>query len=233
MQNKLRTDLEKAHKILYMEGLAEDTARGHITLRSEDDRVYIKPWGIGFEEVTAENLLCVDMEGKLLKGKGKVHSEIPLHLEIFRRRKEIVSAVHVHPLHTVLFSSVFKGRMRIVGQNGMHFGGEIPFYESEDLIRSEEQGIEVARLMGDKLYVLMRNHGITTAGRSLAEAIILAIDFEKAAKEHLLASLLGEGTEVSLQNAKKMTDKLFIPEQYQMMWDFYCRKLERKMKASI
>jgi len=61
MQNKLRTDLEKAYKILYMEGLAEDTARGHITLRSEDDRVYIKPWGIGFEEVTAENLLCVDM----------------------------------------------------------------------------------------------------------------------------------------------------------------------------
>jgi L-fuculose-phosphate aldolase len=119
--------------------------------------------------------------------------------------------------------------MKIVGQNGMHFWGEIPFYESEDLIRSKEQGMEVARLMGDKLYVLMRNHGITTAGRSLAEAIILAIDFEKAAKEHLLASLYGKATEVSQENAKKMTDKLFIPEQYQMMWDFYCRKLDRMM----
>ena len=79
----------------------------------------------------------------------------------------------------------------------MHFGGGIPFYESEDLIRSKQQGTALARAMGDSGVLLMRNHGIVTAGRSLEEAVILAIDFEKAAREHLLASSFGKPTEVS------------------------------------
>jgi len=42
---------------------------------------------------------------------------------------------------------------------GMHFGGGIPFYDSLDLVRTKEQGIAVAEIMGDKLFVLMKNHG--------------------------------------------------------------------------
>lgn len=228
MNEELKNKLETAYKILYMENLAEDTSRGHITLRSEDNKIYIKPWGIGFEEVTAENLLCLDSEGKLLEGKGRVHSEIPIHVEIYRMRKDIFSVVHVHPFHSILLSSIFNGSIKIVGHSGMHFVGKVPFYDSLDLIRSKEQAVELARVMGDKLYVLMKNHGIITAGRTLEEAIILAIDFEKAAKEHLIISLFEKATEVPSEQAGMMNAKIFIPEQYKMMWDFYCRKVDRQ-----
>lgn len=226
----LRLKLEKAHRILHMEGLAEDTSRGHITVRDEKDRIYIKCWGIGFEEVTARNLLCVDMEGKRLEGKGRVHSELPIHAEIYRRRKDIVSVIHVHPLHGMLLSAVCDGTLKIVGHSGMHFGGGIPFYDSLDLVRSKEQGIAVAEVMGDKLFVLMKNHGIVTAGRSLEEAVILAIDFEAAAKQHLMISHFQNVRQVPVEIAQKMAGKLFIPEQLQMMWDYYCRKLEKRGK---
>ena len=53
---ELKTKLEQAHRILFMEGLAEDSSRGHITARDEDGLVYIKPWGMGFEKVTAADL---------------------------------------------------------------------------------------------------------------------------------------------------------------------------------
>ncbi len=228
MHDELRRRLEKAYRILDMEGLAEDTSRGHITLRTEDHRIYIKPWGIGFEEVTAENLLCLDSEGRLLEGKGRVHSEIPIHVEIYRKRKDIFSVVHVHPFHTILLSAVFGGAIKIIGHSGMHFWGKIPFYDSLDLIRSKEQAVDLARVMGKKLYVLMKNHGIVTAGRTLEEAIILAIDFEKAAKDHLTISSFKKVTEVPPELAEIMNGKLFIPEQYKMMWDFYCRKVERQ-----
>jgi L-fuculose-phosphate aldolase len=228
MNEELKNRLEKAYKILHMEGLAEDTSRGHITLRTEDNKIYIKPWGIGFEEVTAENLLCLDSEGKLLEGKGRVHSEIPIHVEIYRKRKDIFSVVHVHPFHSILLSSIFNGSIKIVGHNGMHFVGRVPFYNSLDLIRSKEQAVELARVMGDKLYVLMKNHGIVTAGRTLEEAIILAIDFEKAAKEHLMVSLYKKAAEVPSKLAEMMNSKLFIPEQYKMIWDFYSRKVDRQ-----
>ena len=231
MNEALKLKLEKAHRILHMEGLAEDTSRGHITLRDEKDRIYIKRWGIGFEEVTARNLLCVDMEGKLLEGKGRVHSELPIHAEIYRRRKDIVSVIHVHPFHCLLLSSVFDGTLKIVGHSGMHFGGGIPFYDSLDLVRSKDQGIAVAEIMGDKLFVLMKNHGIVTAGRSLEEAVILAIDFEAAAKAHLMVSHFQNVRQVPVEIAQKMAGKLFIPEQLKMMWDYYCRKVERLKKT--
>lgn len=227
MNEELKNKLEKAYKILYLEGLAEDTSRGHITLRTEDNKIYIKPWGVGFEEVTAKNLLCLDSEGKLLEGNGKVHSEIPIHVEIFKKRKDIFSVVHVHPFHTILLSSVFNGTIKVIGHSGMHFVGKIPFYDSLNLIRSKEQAVELAKVMGDKLYVLMKNHGIVTAGRTLEEAIIIAIDFEKAAKDHLMISSFKKVTEVPPDLAEMMQTKLFIPEQYKMMWDFYCRKVDR------
>jgi len=228
MHEALRAKLEQAYQVLYQEGLAEDTIRGHITARSEDNRIYIKPWILGFEEVTAGDLLGVDLEGNLVEGEGRLHAELAIHLEIYRRREDILSVVHVHPLYSVILSSLFDGRLKIIGQNGMHFGGGIPFYESEDLIRSKQQGAELARTMGDRFFVLMRNHGVVTAGRSLEESVILAIDFEKAAKEHLLASSFGNPTEVSGKMAEAMIPKLFDLDQYSMMWDFYVRKLKRR-----
>jgi L-fuculose-phosphate aldolase len=231
MKEPLKSKLVKAHRILHMEGLAEDTSRGHVTLRDEKDRIYIKRWGIGFEEVTARDLLCFDMEGKLLEGKGRLHSELPIHAEIYRRRKDIVSVIHVHPFHCVLLSSIFDGPLKIVGHSGMHFGRGIPFYDSLDLVRTKEQGIALAEVMGDQPFVLMKNHGIVTAGRSLEEAVILAIDFEAAAKAHLMISHFQNVRQVPVEIAQKMAAKLFIPEQLKMMWDYYCRKAETQGKS--
>lgn len=231
MDEELKIKLEKAYKILHMEGLAEDTIRGHITARSEDNRIFIKPWGMGFEEVTTQDLLCVDLEGNLLEKKGRLHSELPLHLEIYRRRKDLFSIVHVHPYYSVMISSVFDGRMKIVSQNGMHFVEGIPFYESAELINLKEQGAELAQIMGDKFVVLMRNHGIVTAGRSIEEAAILAIDFEKAAREHLMVLSFNKATEVPVDIAAKMNAKIFNQDQYRMMWSFYSRELSRRMQS--
>ena len=88
------------------------------------------------------------MEGKLLEGKGWFYSKLSSQAEMYRRRKNIVSVIHVHPLHCVLLSSAFDGTLKIVGHIGMHFGGEIPYYYSLDLVRTKEEGIEVARTMG-------------------------------------------------------------------------------------
>ena len=228
MHEALKAKLEQAYQVLHQEGLAEDTIRGHITARSDDNRIYIKPWTVGFAEVTAGDLLAADLEGNLVEGEGRLHAELAIHLGIYRRREDIFSVVHVHPLYSVILSSLFDGRLKIIGQNGMHFARGIPFYESEDLIRSKQQGAELARTMGDGLFVLMRNHGVVTAGRSLEEAVILAIDFEKAAKEHLLASSFGKPTEVSGKTAEAMIPKLFDLDQYSMMWEFYVRKLKKR-----
>jgi len=226
----LKAALAQAYGILFREGMAEDTTRGHITAKAADGTIYIKPWGMGFEEVKAGDLLGVDGDGKLRDGTGRLHSELILHLEIYRRRADVFSIAHVHPFHAVLLSAQFSGELHIVSQQGFHFGGGVPVYASPDMIRTREQATELAALLADGPVVLMRNHGFVTAGRTVAEAAILAIDFEKAAKEHLMVSLYEKTLVMDREQVREMNRKIYSAEQYGMLWDYYCRKLGRTGK---
>jgi len=228
MNKDLRIKLEQAHRILHMQGLAEDASRGHITARSEDGRIYIKPWGMGFEEVRAEDFQGVDLNGNLLEGKGRLHSELILHLEIYRKRKDASSIAHVHPYYSILLSSVFRGKISIVSQHGVRFTGGIPFYRSAELIQSKKQGEKLVRTLADQPVVLMKNHGITAVGKEIEEAAILAIHFEQAAKDHLLATLFGEPSGIPVAVAKKLSANNYTPSQNQMLWDYYWKKFKAK-----
>jgi ribulose-5-phosphate 4-epimerase/fuculose-1-phosphate aldolase len=227
LNEELKVKLEQAYRILYMEGMADDTTRGHMTAKADDGTIYIKPWGMGFEEVTVRDFLGMDAAGNITEGEGRLHSEILLHLEIYRRRKDVISVTHVHPLYAVLLSSVFQGRLYMIGQHCLHFGGQVPFYESAKLIHSQEQAAKLADLLADGPAVLMRNHGVVTAGKSIEEAAIMAIDFEKAAREHLAVSPIGEPMEMRKDELEKMREVICNTRQYTMLWNYYCRKIDR------
>lgn len=229
MNEPLRLKLEQAHRILHAEGLAEDSSRGHITARSTDGLVYIKPWGMGFEKVRADDFQGIDLDGNLRDGQGKMHSERVLHLEIYRKRKDVSSVVHVHPYYSILLSSVLKGRITVISQHGVRFAGKLPFYPSAGLIQSKELGVKLAKVLEDKPVVLMKNHGITVAGNSVEEAVMLAIHFEQASKEHLLAHLFGKPSGMSASEAKKMADNNYTPAQLQMLWDYALEKVSRRV----
>jgi len=226
MNEELKGKLEQAHRILHMEGLAEDASRGHVTVKSATGRIYVKPWGVGFQEIKARDFQGVDEDGNLLEGKGRIHSELVLHLEIYRQRPDVCSVIHLHPCYAVLLSSVFKGKINTISQQGVRFTGKIPFFTSAALIQSREQAEQVAQTMGKEPVVLMKNHGITVAGASLEEAVILAIHFEQAAKDHLLANLFGKPSGMLLAEAKKISGNNYTPTQYQMIWGFYGRKFK-------
>jgi ribulose-5-phosphate 4-epimerase/fuculose-1-phosphate aldolase len=210
-----------------MEGMAEDTTRGHMTAKADDGTIYIKPWGVGFEEVTPGDLLGIDAAGTLREGKGRLHSEIIIHLEIYRRRPDVLSIAHLHPPHAVLLSSVFPGRLYLIGQHSLHFGGGVPFYESAKLIHSQEQAGKLIDLLADGPVVLMRNHGFVTAGKSIAETAIMAIDFEKAAREHLGVATLGAPLEMDKEELARLRAIICSTEQYGMLWNYYVRKVDR------
>jgi ribulose-5-phosphate 4-epimerase/fuculose-1-phosphate aldolase len=228
VNDELRIKLEQAHRIMHMEGLAEDASRGHITAKSEDGRIYVKPWGMGFEEVGAQDFQAVDSDGKLLEGQGRIHSELILHLEIYRKRKDISSITHVHPYYSILLSSVFKGKIHILSHHATQFAGKIPFYTSPELIHSKEQAARLARTLGNGPVVLMKNHGITTVGKTVEEATIRAVHFEAAAKDHLLASTFGRPSGMPVPMAKKMSAHSYSSSQIQMLWDYYWKKFNRK-----
>ncbi|MCX8022929.1 MAG: class II aldolase/adducin family protein [Syntrophorhabdaceae bacterium] len=220
----IRQKLEQAHRIIYMMGLAEDSTRGHITVKSEDGLYYIKPWGTAFEKVTAKEMQGLDIDGNLIDGKGRMHSEKYLHLEIYRARKDVGSVIHVHPYYSILLSTVFDGKLSMIAQQSVPFMGKIPMFISPELIQTKQLGEAVAKALGDAPVLLMKNHGITVVGRTLEEAVVLAVHFEQAAKYHIQAHQLGKPSGMDPGDAQKLYKNNYRPDQIKMVWDYWLEK---------
>jgi L-ribulose-5-phosphate 4-epimerase len=193
MTDALRETLTNAGRILAMEGQGDYVA-GHISVRlpSDPERFLMKPAGVGLEEMTPDNIITVDIEGKKVLGSMSRHNEVFIHSEVFRARADVQAVIHTHPPHAVAFSSL--GRPLLpVGNDGVTFsGGRLPiFSETTDLIITQARGQAVARCLGEHPALILRNHGIVAAARSIEEAVWIALKLEKACRVQMLAEAAG------------------------------------------
>jgi L-ribulose-5-phosphate 4-epimerase len=210
MTDQLRETLTNAGRVLVSEDQGDYVA-GHITVRlpSETERFLMKPAGIGLDEMSPENIITVDLEGRKVVGTMPRHNEVFIHSEVLRARPDVQSVIHTHATHAVAFSSL--GRPLLpVGNDGSVFGaGGVPiFAETTDLIINQERGRAVARRLGGRPALILRNHGIVTAGHCIEEAVWLALKLERACRVQLLAEaaggpkLLAEGQDLEKKSGR-------------------------------
>ncbi len=226
----VRKNLIDAGRILDAVGQG-DMTRGHISVRvpGKPGHFFMKAHSIGFDEITEENILTFDLEGELVSGTAKPHSERYIHSEIFRVRPDINSVIHSHPAHAVAFSSTGQ-KMRALSQGSSIFLDALPvFDETIDLIRSKETGAAVAKSLGAHHAVLMRSHGVAIAGDCIEQAVILSIMLEEAAKIHLLAVSAGADTwDYPKDDVLALRKKLMSPEQFVVNFNYLARKYAAK-----
>jgi L-fuculose-phosphate aldolase len=192
MTEALRTKLINAGRVLVDEGQG-DYVWGHISARLPDDpnRFLMKPGCIGVEEMTQDNIITVNIEGEKVLGEWPRHNEVYIHSEVLRARTEINCVIHTHPEHAIAFSSLGKP-LAAMSNDGTMFSAGVPvFSETTDLIVDQQRGKAVARCMASGNVVILRNHGIVTAGRTIEEAVFLAIKLEKACRIQMLAEAAG------------------------------------------
>jgi L-fuculose-phosphate aldolase len=191
MTDALRETLTNAGRVLASEGQGDYVA-GHISVRlpNAPERFFMKPAGIGLEEMTNDNIITVDIDGKKVDGTMSRHNEVFIHTEVLRARPEITAVIHTHPPHAVAFSSL--GRPLLpVGNDAVTFIDLPIFSETTDLIITKARGEAVARCLGERPALILRNHGIVAAGRSIEEAVWVALKLEKACRVQMLAEAAG------------------------------------------
>lgn len=88
-------ELMEIAKRCFTLGLQTGTG-GNISIRVDENRVVIKPSGVGFVECSPDNLLVVDLEGKILRGDSKPSKDMDFHLGIYKVRNDVNGIVHVH-----------------------------------------------------------------------------------------------------------------------------------------
>jgi L-ribulose-5-phosphate 4-epimerase len=188
----LKKLLADAGRVLAHEGQGDYVA-GHVSLRVKDDpdRFYMKPAGIGLEEMTDENIITVDIEGNKVAGTAGRHNEVFIHSEVLRARPDCNAVVHTHAAYAVAFSSLGKPLLA-VSNDGAFFANGLPvFEETTELIITQARGRAVARTLGAHGALLLRNHGIVTAAPTMEEAVWLALKLNQACEMQLMAEWAG------------------------------------------
>jgi L-fuculose-phosphate aldolase len=147
----------------------------------------MKPAGLGLEEIRSEDLLLVDLAGKVLRGRLPRHSEVFIHAEVFRARPKVGGVVHTHPVPATVFASLGVPLRPILHEGTNFVPPDVPrFNETTDLIVTPELGKAVARTLGDRPALFLVNHGIVTAGASIEEAVVNALLLDKIARAQLM-----------------------------------------------
>lgn len=218
-----------ACNILSLEGHGDITL-GHVTAREQgSEYLYMKPKGIGLDEVTARDIIMINLDGKKIAGHRGLHSEYPIHTEICRVRPEINCVIHTHPpFSTALAASDRK--LRPVSHEGVLFTNLPVFTDTTELIVKPEQGKAIAAKLGRQKAMLMRNHGVVVAGESVEEAAIYAVLLEKAAKMQFYTELLGAYHWTSEIEVYRKKEQIYHPQNIKNFWNYFVRKVKRNYR---
>jgi L-fuculose-phosphate aldolase len=221
-----------AGKVLVAEG-QDDFTRGHISVRLPDapSRFFMKPHSVGLDEITPESILTLDLDGNIVAGTARRHSEVYIHSEIFQRRPDVHCVIHTHPPYTVALSAT--GRpLRCYSQPAALFYKALGIYaDSINLIRSDEMGAGVAKALGPYRAVLLKNHGVAAVGASIAEAVIGVIMLENAAMVQLIAEAAGDpAPEFPRADIEKLKHDISRPEQFAINFDYLVRRVKRRQR---
>jgi L-fuculose-phosphate aldolase len=231
--DEIKQQLVLAGRVLVAEG-QDDFTRGHISFRLPDDAslFFMKPHSLGLDEITPDNILTIDLDGKVVAGTARRHSEVYIHSEIFKRRADVHCVIHTHPRYCVALSAT--GRpLRAYSQPGALFYESLGVYaDTINLIRSPEMGAGVASALAAHRAVLLKNHGVVVVGGSIAEAVVGTIMLENAAMIQLAAEAAGEpAPEFARADIERLRHDIGRPEQFAVNFDYLVRRVKRRELA--
>lgn len=161
----------------------------------ESGLVVIKPSGVLYDEMRPEDMVVVDLEGKVVEGRLKPSVDTATHLYIYRHRQDVNGIVHTHSPYATSFAALGRPIPVYLTAIADEFGGPIPCgpYAS---VGGEEIGKAVVEHIGKSPAILMKNHGVFTVGPSPWAALKAAVMTEDVAMTVHLALLLGQPEEI-------------------------------------
>ncbi len=232
--DKIKETLIWAGKVLVGEG-QDDFTRGHISVRAPDNPnlFFMKAHSLGLDEITMENILTIDLEGEVVAGTARRHSEVFIHSEIFKARPDVHCVIHTHPVYSVALSAT--GRpIRAMSQPGAFFYKAVGVYtDTINLIRDKEMGRGVAKALGPHRAALLKNHGVVVAAATIEETVVATIMLENAAQIQLIAEAAGEcAPEFSEADIKTLQHNLSRPDQFIVNFDYLVRRAKKRAAAA-
>jgi ribulose-5-phosphate 4-epimerase/fuculose-1-phosphate aldolase len=206
----------------------------HISARvpGPEHHFLINPYGTMFEEITASSFVKVDLEGrKLLAGSAEINpAGFVIHSAVHAARDDANCALHVHSVNGVAVSAQDEGLLPL-SQHSIFVLASLGYHDYEGVALDDDEKPRLVRDLGANRFLMLRNHGLLTVGRSVAEAFVAMYFFEAACMMQVRAQAGGGklrliGSKV-LDGAEGMWDVVTKGAGGGLAWPALRRKLDR------
>jgi ribulose-5-phosphate 4-epimerase/fuculose-1-phosphate aldolase len=197
-------------RTLFQEGFDEHTA-GHISYRTASGELLVTP-DLAWDEIRASDIVEVSLAGDIVKGTGPLPPGIRVHFELHALRPDVRVIVHNHPQWATVWAGL--GRVPGVYDQLSAMVVEDPVFVDEypGAPASEGTGARIAELVGAANLVLLANHGVLVAGRSIEEAHLRCVSLERRSMMAWRVEAIGPGRPMDRAAAKGLAT--FVDDTY-------------------
>ncbi|HWY61880.1 MAG TPA: class II aldolase/adducin family protein [Rhizomicrobium sp.] len=234
---QVRVDLAATYRLVALHGW-DDMVFTHISARvptsvsGQEHHFLINPYGLLFEEITASSLVKIDMDGNKLQD-----SEYPvnpagftIHSALHMSRPDVGCVIHLHTIDGVAVSAQAEGLLPL-DQHAMMLIGDLAYHDYEGIALDLDERERLVADMGERNFMILRNHGTLAVGRTCADAFLRIYYMERACAMQTRA--LAGGVPINIPNQgvpeKTAGQGAFGFDGYMgaLAWPALLRKVER------
>jgi ribulose-5-phosphate 4-epimerase/fuculose-1-phosphate aldolase len=186
---QVRIDLAAAYRLVADYGW-DDLVFTHISARvpGPEHHFLINPYGMMFDEITASSLVKVDLNGKIVMDSP--YSINPagftIHSAVHAAREDALCVMHLHTDNGIAVSAQKDGLLPI-SQQALFVLASLGYHDYEGLALNDEEKPRLVNDLGNKTFLILRNHGLLTVGRSVADAFLSMFLLERACRIQIMA----------------------------------------------
>jgi ribulose-5-phosphate 4-epimerase/fuculose-1-phosphate aldolase len=188
-----RVDLAACYRLVAHYGM-DDMFATHISARvpGSHDHFLVNPYGLLFEQVTASNLVKVDLDGTIVQDTEHVINPagFVIHSAIHAARPDVGCIIHTHTVAGMAVSCLQDGLLPLV-QKSTRFHKRLAYHDFEGKAQDLDERARLVRDLGDKNAMILRNHGLLVCAKTAVGAFKAIYALEKSCKVQLAALAAG------------------------------------------
>ncbi len=231
----MRIDIAACYRLVALFGM-NDLVYNHISGRvpGEVNHFLINPYGFAYEEVTASSLVKIDFDGNQVLDSGTGYgvnlAGFVIHSAVHKARHDVDCVIHTHSPAGMAVSALKCGLLPLT-QNAMFFG-EIGYHDYEGPAVDLDEQQRLVRDLGTGAAMILRNHGLLTAGGTVCEAFITMHWLERACQAQVAAMACNTELIIPGEKVVRLTNDRYKPGQRrkigELEWAGLLRTLDRK-----
>lgn len=211
ISERFKEIIVKTGRQLYQQNLTIGTWGNISVLDSKTGLVYIKPSAMEYDEIGLDDVAVLDKDGKIIEGSKKPSVESPMHLAIYKNRKDVFAVIHYHAIYSGVFAvtglslpGISEDFVQIIGEKVVCAEYALP--GTNELAEKAIIGLQ------NRNAVFLANHGTICVGKNIKEAMKVVYALEKTAQIYILSKNLGKCRVIPEREIKKMQH--FMKNEY-------------------